>query len=71
MKMRKIDYVVVGICAIAAALCGISSPLAAPIFIVSSSIGLVDSMKNKILSAALINGIFLTLNLYNTFKMFI
>ena len=59
MKLRKIDYVTVFICAIAAALCGLGSP------------GLVDSMKNKVLSGALINGIFLTLNLFMTLKNFI
>jgi hypothetical protein len=71
MKLRKIDYVIVFICAFAAALCGTGSPLAAPYFVLSSSIGLIDSMKNKVLSGALINGIFLTLNLFMTLKNFI
>lgn len=64
--MRKIDYVVVILCAIAATLCAISSPFAAPTFCLSSGIGLFDSIKNKIISAGLINTIFLTLNLFNT-----
>lgn len=68
--MRKIDYVTVFVCAIAAALCGIGSPFAAPCFVLSSSIGLIDSIKNKVISAALINGIFLTLNLFCTFRNF-
>lgn len=68
MKMRKVDYVTVFLCAIAAALCGVSSPLAAPCFVLSSSLGLIDSIRNKVLSAALINGIFLTLNLFLTFN---
>lgn len=70
MKLRKIDYVTVFLCAIAAALCGIGSPWSAPCFVLSSSIGLIDSIKNKVVSAALINGIFLTLNLFITFKNF-
>lgn len=68
--MRKIDYITIFVCAIAAALCGIGSSLSAPCFVLSSSIGLIDSIKNKVLSAALINGIFLTLNLFMTFKNF-
>ena len=71
MKLRKIDYVTVFLCAGAAALCGSGSPLSAPCFVLSSTIGLIDSMKNKVLSGALINGIFLTLNLFMTFKNFI
>lgn len=67
MKMRKVDYITVFICATAAALCGADSEWSAPCFVVSSSIGLVDSIKNKVISGALINGIFLTLNLYFTF----
>lgn len=68
--MRKIDYVTIFVCATAAALCGVGSPLSAPCFVLSSTIGLIDSIKNKVLSAALINGIFLTLNLFMTFKDF-
>jgi hypothetical protein len=70
MKLRRIDYVSVIICTIAAALCGVGSPFSAPCFVLSSTIGLIDSMKNKVLSGALINGIFLTLNLFMTFKNF-
>ena len=68
--MRKIDYITIFICAIAAALCGVGSPWSAPCFVLSSSIGLIDSIKNKVISAALINGIFLTLNLFMIFKNF-
>lgn len=68
--MRKIDYVVVFVCALAAALCWVGSPFSAPCFCISSIIGLVDSIKNKVISAALINGIFLTLNLACTIKNF-
>ena len=70
MKLRKIDYVTVFVCAVAAALCGVGSAWSAPCFVLSSSIGLIDSIKNKVLSGALINGIFLTLNLFMTFKNF-
>lgn len=61
--MRRIDYIVVIVCATAAALCYINSKWSAPLFIISSLIGLFDSAKKKVLSAALINGIFLTLNI--------
>lgn len=71
MKLRKLDYITIFLCALAAALCGAGSPLSAPIFVISSSIGLIDSIKNKVLSGTLINGIFLTLNLYMTFKNFL
>ena len=71
MKLRNIDYVVVVICVIAAALCGAGSKYSAPCFVLSSLIGLIDSMKNKVLSGALINGIFLTLNLYFCYINFI
>lgn len=68
--MRKIDYVVVFVCALAAALCWVDNPFSAPCFCVSSAIGLVDSIRNKVISAALVNGIFLTLNLACTIKNF-
>jgi hypothetical protein len=68
--MRKIDYVSVFLCAIAAALCYIGSPFASLVFCASSSIGLVDAIRNKVIPAALINGIFLTLNLATAFKTF-
>lgn len=70
MKLRKIDYVTVFVCAIAAALCGCGSSLAPFFFVFSSSIGLIDNIKNKILSGAMINAIFLTLNLYLIFQTF-
>lgn len=69
MKIRKIDYIIIFLCAIAAALCGVGSPLSAPVFVFSSSIGVIDSIKNKLITPALVNGIFLTLNLYNTFRV--
>ena len=68
MKMRKIDFVIVFACAIAAALTGIGSLVAPFIFVFSSSLGLYDAIKGKVLTAALVNGIFLTLNLYFIFK---
>jgi hypothetical protein len=68
MKLRRIDYATIYVCSLAAALCYVGSNLSAPCFVVSSSIGLVDSIRNKTLSAALINGIFLTLNIAMTIK---
>ena len=68
--MRRIDYVCIFICALAAALCWIGNPFSAPVFCVSSTIGLVDSIKGKAVSPALINGIFLTLNLGCTIRNF-
>ena len=68
--MRKIDYVVVFFFFLAAALCWTGNPFSAPCFCISSIIGLVDSIRNKVISAALINGIFLTLNLACTIKNF-
>lgn len=68
--MRKIDYVCVFVCAFAAALCWVGNPLSAPVFCISSIIGLIDSIKGKVISSALINGIFLTLNLACTIKNF-
>lgn len=70
MKMRKIDCVVVAICAVAAILCGINHPLSAPTFVLSSTIGLNDAMKNKVLPSALINGIFLILNVVSCIRNF-
>lgn len=69
--MTRNDWISVFLCAIAAALCGVGSPLSAPMFCVSSIFGLVQSVKAKVVSGALINGIFLVLNLYNTFRLFI
>ena len=66
--MKRVDYICVYVCAIAAALCYIGSSWASPVFCVSSLIGLADSIKKRVLSAALINGIFLTLNLAMTIK---
>lgn len=60
--MRKIDYVSVFLCAVAAGLCWIDNPLASFVFIASSTIGLCDSIKNKCIAPSLINGIFLAMN---------
>lgn len=63
MKLRSIDYVTIFCCALAAGLCYAGSNWSAPMFIISSSVGLTDSAKNKVLSGAIINGIFLALNI--------
>lgn len=68
--MTRNDWISVFLCAVAAALCGVGSSLSAPMFCVSSVFGLIQSVKAKAVSGALINGIFLVLNLYNTFKLF-
>ena len=68
--MTRNDWISVFLCAVAAALCGVGSSLSAPMFCVSSIFGLIQSVKAKVVSGALINGIFLVLNLYNTFKLF-
>ena len=70
MKLRKVEYLTIFMCAIAA-FCGVGSPLSAPCFVISNSISLIDSVDKKVLSGALINGIFLTLNLFMTIKNFI
>lgn len=70
MKIRKIDYVTVFLCIIVAALCGCGSSFAPLFFVFSSFIGLIDNIKNKIITGAMINAIFLTLNLYLIFKTF-
>jgi hypothetical protein len=69
--MKRNDWISVFLCAIAAALCGVGSPLSAPMFCVSSVFGLIQSVKAKAVSGALINGIFMVLNLYNTFRLFV
>ena len=66
--MRKVDYCTIFICALAAALCYIDSPFSSPTFCISSTIGLVDSINKKVFPAALINGIFLALNLALTIE---
>ena len=63
--MGKIDYFIIFFCALAAALCYIDSPFAAPCFIISSSVGLIDSIKHKTIAGAIINAIFLALNIAN------
>ena len=60
--MRRIDYISVFLCAVAAGLCWIDNPLASFVFVASSSIGLYDSIKKGIIAPALINGIFLAMN---------
>ena len=60
--MRKIDYVSIFLCAIAAGLCWIDNPLSSFVFVASSTIGLIDSIKGKAVAPALINGIFFALN---------
>ena len=67
--MRKIDYVSVFLSAIAVGLCWIDSPLSCFVFVASSTIGLIDSIKNKVIAAALINGLFFALNFGNSIEL--
>ena len=69
MKITKIETVTVIISLIAAILCGAGSTFSAPVFVLSSSIGLSQSIKNKLLSPICINLISLGLNLFSTIKM--
>lgn len=63
MKLRRIDWIMIYCCAFAAALCYVGNSIAPVFFIASSSIGLVDSVKHKVLTGSIINAIFLTLNI--------
>ena len=60
--MRKVDWVCIFFCAIAAGLCYIDCPASCLFFVVSSTIGIVDAVKRKILSSSIINAIFFALN---------
>ena len=71
MKLRKVDYFMIYMCAIAAALCYLGSNASSIFFIGSSSIGLVDSIRHKVLTGAIINAIFLTLNIAMFVKNFL
>lgn len=71
MKLRKIDYIMIYMCAFAAALCYLGNNTSSIFFIGSSSIGLVDSIKRKVLTGAIINAIFLALNMAIFIKNFI
>lgn len=64
MKLRKIEILIVFLCALAALLCGMGHCAAAYVFVISSSIGLADSLKHRVVSASFINSIFLILNVY-------
>ena len=68
MKLRRIDWIMIYCCAFAAALCYVGNSIAPVFFIASSSIGLVDSVKHKVLTCSIINVIFLTLNIATLVK---
>lgn len=48
--MRKIDYVSVFLCAVAAGLCWIGNPISSFVFVASSTIGLIDSIKSRVIA---------------------
>lgn len=66
--MKRIDYIVIIFDVIAAMLTALGSAYGAPFFVLSSTIGLIDGAKNKAITAAIINSIFLALNIFCTFK---
>lgn len=69
-KIKKIEYITISLNALAAVLCSIGNMYASPIFVIAASIGLYDAVKNKVISPAIISGLYLTLNIVNTVKMF-
>ena len=66
--MHKIDQVIIVIDVIAAMLTALGSPFGAPVFVLSSIIGLIDGTRHKAITAAIVNSIFLALNVYFTVK---
>lgn len=66
--MRKIDYIIIVVDIIAAMLTALGSSYGAPFFVISSIIGLIDGAKHKATTAAIVNGIFLSLNIFCTVK---
>lgn len=66
--MKKIDITIIVADVIAAMLCAVGSGWGAPFFACSSLIGVCDGARHKALSATIVNGIFLALNLFNCGK---
>lgn len=66
--MKKIDYIIIVLDIIAAMLTALGSPYGAPFFVVSSIIGLADGIKHKATTAAIVNSIFLALNIFCSVK---
>lgn len=64
--MRKIEILIVMFCATAALLCVKGNSFASFFFIISSTLGLIDSVKSKAKTGVYINTIFLTMNTYNS-----
>lgn len=62
--MKRIDYIIIVVDIIAAMLIA----LGAPFFVVSSTIGLIDGAKHKAVTVAIVNSIFLALNIFCTIK---
>ena len=63
VKLRNIDVFMICCCAIAVGLCYAGRKWAPPVFVLSSSAGLFDTIKHKALVGAIINGMFLALNI--------
>lgn len=66
--MKRIDYIIIVVDIIAAMLTVLGSSFGAPFFVVSSTIGLIDGAKHKAVTAAIVNSIFLALNIFCTIK---
>lgn len=71
MKTTKTEKATIILSFIAAVLCGMGSPFSAPTFVISSAIGLTQSIRQKLFSPTCINLIFLSLNLFCTVKNFL
>lgn len=67
--MRNIELAIIIFCAIAAILCSCGNSFASFFFIISSTLGLIDSIKNKAKTGVYINSIFLTMNTFNSLNM--
>lgn len=66
--MKRIDYIIIVVDIIAAMLITLGSSFGTPFFVVSSTIGLIDGAKHKAVTAAIVNSIFLALNIFCTIK---
>lgn len=67
--MRKIETIIILFSATAALFCLSGSIFASFFFIISSTLGLIDSIKNKAKTGVYINSIFLTMNTVNSLNV--
>lgn len=71
VNMKRIDYIIIIFNIIAAMLTAMGIPFGCLFFVFSSTIGLIDGVKHKATTAAIVNSIFLALNIYFTIKLVI